>query len=186
MTSTAGSPERLDLRAFDLRAGEATVTQVTVPASQVVLGGSTYELSAGEPARVEITHAHTGWHLRLRVTGQLSGPCWRCLEHAELPLRADVSEFCRFDRPTGASFDEDLDSEYVSHDGLDALGMANDALLDGVPNPILCRPDCAGLCPHCGAALNDAPCGCVTEAVDSRWDALREVAARLDADDPDR
>lgn len=40
------------------------------------------------------------------------------------------------------------------------------ALLMEVPNLPLCSPDCAGLCPHCGASLNEGPCDCVEEAAE--------------------
>jgi uncharacterized protein len=41
-----------------------------------------------------------------------------------------------------------------------------------VPGFVLCREDCKGLCPRCGADLNQGPCTCETE-IDTRWDALR-------------
>lgn len=171
----------LDLRALDLRAGEATSFTFEVPPSHVILGGSTYEVIADDgTASLDVSHAYTGWHLHVRLAGSLHGPCWRCLEAAVVPLRADTTDFSRFDRPVGEAFDEDLDSEYINQDGLDALSMARDALLDGVPNPILCRADCAGLCPTCGVSLNAGPCGCAPSGTDSRWDALRDIAARLE------
>ncbi len=173
---------RLNLRDLDLRAGEASSFAVDVPPSRVIIGGSTYDAVANEDsAALDVTHAHTGWHIRVRLTGELRGPCWRCLEPAAVALRADVSDYSRFDRPAGSAFDEDLDSEYITGEGLDALGFARDALLDGVPSPIVCRDGCAGLCPTCGASLNDGPCGCGPPPADSRWDALRDIAARLEA-----
>ena len=38
--------------------------------------------------------------------------------------------------------------------------MVREELLLGIPDAPLCRPDCAGLCPACGADLGDGPCGC--------------------------
>jgi uncharacterized protein len=43
----------------------------------------------------------------------------------------------------------------------------------------LCRPDCAGLCPTCGADLNQGPCQCGTAAVDERWSGLAGLAVSL-------
>ena len=37
---------------------------------------------------------------------------------------------------------------------------------------ILCRPDCAGICPSCGTDLNAGSCNCTEEATDPRWAAL--------------
>ncbi len=48
---------------------------------------------------------------------------------------------------------------------------------------ILCREDCAGLCPSCGANLNAGACDCPPPSPDSRWDALRDVADRMGLDE---
>lgn len=178
---SAETQDHLDLRALDLRPGEASHRTLAVPQSTIIIGGTTYTVRADEDtASLDVTHAHTGWHFRLRAGGVLEGPCWRCLEPATVRLRADVHEFGRFTRPAGEDFDEDLDCEYLDGELLDALGMARDGLLDGVPTPILCRPDCAGLCPTCGADLNAGACGCPAPAPDSRWDALKGLAERLE------
>ena len=61
-------------------------------------------------------------------------------------------------------------------DQLDLQPLARDAVLLNLPQVPLCREDCAGLCPVCGADRNDEPCGCEVEAGDPRWatlDALR-------------
>ena len=44
------------------------------------------------------------------------------------------------------------------------------------PAKPLCKEDCAGLCPTCGANLNNGTCGCPPQPVDHRWDALRKLA----------
>ena len=49
-------------------------------------------------------------------------------------------------------------------------------LLD-VPGYALCREDCKGLCPTCGADLNEGECEC-PPAADSRWDALRKIDSK--------
>ncbi len=173
----------LDLQALELRAGEAMRCTIAVPDSDVTIGGQQYRLAVdGGAATLDVTHAHTGWHLRLRAAGAIAGPCWRCLEPAGVRLDTDLSEFGRFDRPAGAPFDEDLDSEYLDGHELDAVAMARDGLLDGLPATILCREGCAGLCPTCGARRDEGPCDCPPPPSDSRWDALRDIAARLEGE----
>jgi uncharacterized protein len=105
------------------------------------------------------------------------------MEEARVRLDVDADEFVADGRPDDAEFDEDLDSAYVEADRLDLGGWVRDAVAEMVPVTILCREDCAGLCPTCGANLNEAPCDCVVEETDSRWDALKGLAERLgDAD----
>jgi uncharacterized protein len=78
----------------------------------------------------------------------------RCLEEARPRTEIDAREV---DQPgTG---DEELRSPYVEDARLDAERWANDALVLSLPAQLLCRPDCAGLCPVCGESLNDADPG---------------------------
>jgi uncharacterized protein len=50
---------------------------------------------------------------------------------------------------------------------------------------ILCRDDCAGICPSCGTDLNSGSCDCVDDTTDPRWAALGELAQRLRDDGGD-
>ena len=52
---------------------------------------------------------------------------------------------------------------------------ARDALALALPTQITCRPDCAGLCPHCGANLNEDPEHAHEAEPDPRWAKLSEL-----------
>ena len=55
--------------------------------------------------------------------------------------------------------------------------MVREEVLLAIPDAPLCRDDCPGLCPVCGADLQTAPCECETAVGDDRWailDQLRE------------
>ncbi len=179
----AESDGTLDLAACEIAPGEARGFQVAVPAQTVTIGGNAYLLSVdGGHVTVDVTHTHSGWHIRARGAGALTGPCWRCLEDAHVRLGADLTEFSAFDRDRSAAFDEDLDSEYLEGQILDAGAVARDALLEALPATILCGDDCRGLCPLCGTDLNRASCECVVDTTDPRWEALRGLAERLGED----
>ena len=75
----------------------------------------------------------------------------------------------------GADADEELRSPYVVDDTLDLSAWARDALALQLPDKILCRPDCAGLCPVCGKDLNAEPHEHVEERLDPRWAKLSEL-----------
>ncbi len=69
--------------------------------------------------------------------------------------------------------DEDNDELYLIEDmhfNLDEL-VREDVLLS-IPTKILCREDCKGLCPYCGADLNKGECGC-KKPVDPRLEELK-------------
>ncbi len=70
----------------------------------------------------------------------------------------------------GAIFADDL---------LDVSRWASDAVVLALPNKILCRPDCAGLCPVCGRDLNEEPHEHEEEHVDPRWAALEQLREQL-------
>ena len=151
----------VDLRALDLAAGAEARRRLRVPPVELRLGGQDYRT---EPESPEV---------------ELVGPCFRCLEEARVRLAVESEEFAAEGRPAGAPFDEDLDSAYVEDLRLDVAGWARDAIAEAVPATVLCREDCAGLCPTCGANRNDVDCGCVVVETDPRWDALREISERL-------
>ena len=79
------------------------------------------------------------------------------------------------DQPTAT--DEELMSPYVDEGDLDLGAWARDALVLALPPKLLCRPDCAGLCPVCGESLNEAAPGAHDhpKEPDPRWAKLREL-----------
>ncbi|WP_217912988.1 YceD family protein [Miltoncostaea marina] len=174
----------LDLRSLDIAPGAARRLELRVPPVALRLGGQEYATEPAAPeVGLEVARSLSGLHLRLRSEVTLTGPCFRCLGDARVPLRIDASEFVAEGRPDDAPFDEDLDSAYVEDGALDLETWARDAIAEAVPPTILCREDCAGLCATCGADLNAGPCGCGPPAPDPRWDALRGLAERLGRED---
>jgi uncharacterized protein len=104
------------------------------------------------------------------------GVCSRCTQPVEGLLTVPVRE--RFTEPGGRYGDPDDDEAYpIADDQLDLGPMARELVLLELPLAPLCRPDCRGLCPHCGADRNAEQCACV-EPVDPRWanlDVLRSA-----------
>lgn len=171
----------LDLRALRLDAGAAIPRELPVAVEPLTIGGQEYVVDPPAPtARVELSRSLSGLHARLRLEARLVGPCWRCVEPARVPLRVDAREFQAAGREDAEEFDEDLDSAHLSDERLDLGAWVRDALAEVVPPAILCREDCAGLCPTCGADLNAGGCGCAPAPADSRWAALRDLAERLE------
>jgi uncharacterized protein len=112
---------------------------------------------------------HGGYSLRVRFSAALVGPCMRCLEDATPSVDVDAREI---DQDGGG---EELSSPYVQDGVLDVAQWARDAYALTLPNQVVCRVDCAGLCPECGANLNDEPGHAHESAPDPRWAKLREL-----------
>ena len=115
--------------------------------------------------------------VRGSVTASARTTCARCLVPTPRAWRVDVLELHRSTPQDDEMVDDadDLDYELVDADTqLELDQMVRDALVVGQPVRVLCRPDCAGLCPTCGADRNTDPCDHGEErAVDPRWEALK-------------
>jgi uncharacterized protein len=161
----------IDLARFALRPGEGRRLDLEVDAGQLELGGERYAVAgAAVSARLDLSRTATGYAARMRFLADVSGPCMRCLEDAEVPVEIDVREV---DQP--GTDDEELRSPYVDGDELEVGRWAHDALALALPFQLLCRPDCRGLCPVCGASLNDEREHRHDKPPDPRWAKLREL-----------
>jgi uncharacterized protein len=142
----------LDLARFVRSAGEGRRVDAHVRPGALRYGDNAYAVS-GETVdvQVDISRTSSGYSLLLRFEAPVEGTCVRCLGEAE--MRVDV-EAREVDQP-GGSEAEGLRSPYVAGDELDLGAWAHDALALAMPAQFLCRPDCRGLCPVCGASLND-------------------------------
>jgi uncharacterized protein len=162
----------LDLAGLRLTPGEGRRLSFEVPIDALTVGGERYE---SEPATVPVTLEVSrmtggGYALHLRFTAALAGPCMRCLKDAVPGVEVDAREV---DRPSEG---EELKSPYVSDERLDMAAWAHDSFALASPVKILCREDCAGLCPVCAADLNEAgPDHRHEAAPDPRWSKLREL-----------
>ena len=166
----------LNLRTLKLRSGEQYRDQHEIPLEPFELGGQRYlPVPSTVDAEITVTRASSGTVFELAFPVRLHGPCFRCLEDAVLDLHVQAREY-QATEPEGA---EELITPYVHDDRVDLAAWARDTVADLLPEQILCREDCAGLCPVCGRNLNDEPHEHEAEEVDPRWDALAELRDRL-------
>jgi DUF177 domain-containing protein len=165
----------LDLRRVRLRSGEQHRDRQEIELEPLTFGGQRYLPVPEKPeADLTITRAATGTVFDLRFTGRLHGPCQRCLEDAVIDRSIVAQEY----QATNPDADE-LRTPYIVDDHLDLSAWARDALVLSLPEQILCREDCAGLCPMCGADLNVEPHEHEEETADPRWEALEQLRERL-------
>ena len=122
-------------------------------------------------------------HLRLEsltdgivVAGSIEvpwhGACRRCLRPLAEVAVCDVDELYQTTVTNSEAF-EIVDNQ------LDLLPMVRELALLDAPEAPLCRPDCAGLCPVCGADLNDTTCDCVAPVLESQWAVLDQLKEQL-------
>jgi uncharacterized protein len=162
----------IDLSSLSLSFGDGTRLELPAQLDPLELGGQSYAVPQAVLARLDISRPTNGWALRLRFALRIEGPCMRCLEPAVIETEVDAREVDQ-----GETEDEELRSPYVVENELDVGRWAHDASILALPSRILCRPDCAGLCPVCGVSLNDADPGDHEHDTgpDPRWDKLNEL-----------
>jgi uncharacterized protein len=169
-------PQRTDLfelAPLGLSSGEGRRLDLHTAIEPFDYGGQSYVVEPSlVPVRLDVSRTTgSGWALRLRFEASMTGPCMRCLEPAALTQQVDAREVSQ----PGSG--EELESPYLSleDDVLDLAGWARDALALALPAQLTCRPDCAGLCPQCGANLNEEPGHAHDAAPDQRWAKLSEI-----------
>jgi uncharacterized protein len=173
----APKTDELDLSSLQLSAGEGRRMTLEAAIDPLLMGSESYAAEplavAGGRVPVELTVSRMsggGYALRLAFSARVAGPCMRCLKPAAPLVEVEAREV---DRPGGG---EELDSPYVAEEKLDLGAWARDAFALALPTQILCREDCAGLCPVCAADLNEEPAGHHHDSPpDPRWAKLREL-----------
>src|SRR5690242_11525926 len=180
--------DSFDLGALRLTSGEGRRLDLHVAVEPFSLGGERYPVQPDlVPVRLDISRTTgDGYALRLRFEATLAGPCMRCLEPAAPTFAVDAREVSQPPDPRAqipargrakpADEDDELSSPYIENGVLDLRAWARDALALSVPSNLLCREDCAGLCPVCGVNLNEAgPEHQHERSLDPRWAALSEL-----------
>jgi uncharacterized protein len=165
-----------DLRQAKLRPGEEYRDEQEIALSPYDLGGQRYlPVPDVVSAELAITRGTSGTTFELRFPVRLHGPCYRCLKDAVLDLTIHAREY----QATSPGESDELRTPYVVDDQLQLSDWARDAIALELPQQILCRPDCAGLCPICGEDLNENPHQHEEKQSDPRWAALEELKGKL-------
>lgn len=165
-----------DLRSLRLRSGEEHREPKEILFSALELGGQRYlPVPDHVETQLAVTRASTGTVFRLNFAVRLHGPCVRCLADAALDVPIQAREY----QATSPGDSEELRTPYLANDVLDLSAWARDALVLALPEQILCRPECAGLCPVCGRDLNREPHEHDEVDPDPRWAALEALREKL-------
>ncbi|MEW6715606.1 MAG: DUF177 domain-containing protein [Nitrospirota bacterium] len=135
-----------------------------------------------ENAHVSINVHKFGKRVLIKGSAGMSSlfMCSRCLKQFYLLLSADFEEeYLPAPEVSGAVEQEltaeEIDSGFYSGDEINIEDLIREQLLLAVPMKPLCKPDCRGICPKCGKDLNDGPCGCKEDEIDSRLMPLKKI-----------
>jgi uncharacterized protein len=141
--------------------------------------------------RAEVIHEHRGpkeivpdIRLKGKYSGRFEVPCARCIEPVEIPLSAEFDLIFRPVGVDGGSAERSISAPeteigYYQKDSLSLEDVLREQVLLSLPVRTLCKPDCKGLCPRCGANRNTQPCSCDEGNNDPRWEALTGLRGRI-------
>ena len=119
------------------------------------------------------------------VTGSLATTiqkkCGRCLTTFITPVSIEMEEefYPTLDILTGSVLPQPPEADEANriddHHILDLSEVVRQEFLLASDSILYCRPDCKGLCPHCGRDRNTDPCDCRDDVVDLRWAGLMQT-----------
>jgi uncharacterized protein len=154
------------------------------------LDTSDYDFELTEPPLVTGRVDRAGLDMRLRggVEAKLAACCDRCLNEVTIPIELPFDLlYAPADPGAGHGgehelHDRDLDFAVYENDEINLDELVLEQLELGLPSRVLCRDECRGLCPQCGADLNVEQCECKPQ-IDPRWQALADLKAEMEEKD---
>jgi DUF177 domain-containing protein len=176
----------IDVSRLGRRPGSMMTVETTVP-SPLRIGVELIAVEEGAPVSLNLRLESVSEGVL--VTGTASAPtvgeCSRCLQPLTGDVEIDLTELYAYPDSTTEETTEADEIPRVGHDRdgetvdleqpvIDAVGLA-------LPFSPVCRPDCAGLCPECGVALDSAGPEHHHDTIDPRWAKLATLRERADA-----
>jgi uncharacterized protein len=152
----------------------------TYEEGELVLGEDWVRLVQPPTISGEIRREDRRVHVTGRVDARVQIECDRCLKFIELPVDSSF----KIEYVTQENYqvqqaveltEDDLDLTVFDGEVIDIDALVTEEILLAVPDHILCKDDCKGICPQCGQDRNSVECGCETTEVDPRWSGLKEL-----------
>lgn len=171
-------PRPLVVHAAELLRRPGSERDVVLAIAPEELGIADERLVDGTPIDVSLRleSLSDGIVVRGSVVVVWQGTCRRCLRAVSDRDAVEVHELYQVHVT-------DADAFALVGDLLDLAPMVREHALLSLPVNPLCRPDCAGLCPHCGLDLNHGSCDGASVPRDERWAALDALREHISTDD---
>jgi uncharacterized protein len=134
----------------------------------------------------QVVFTDPGYYFKARLSYEQTLNCNRCLKPIVDHAEPEVELMVLVERPRSVTGEHELKEDElgvltVSEEILETDPILLEQLQLNVPMKPLCRPDCQGLCPVCGADRNAGECSCEDRTGDSRFAALAALKSRLDS-----
>lgn len=154
------------------RAGTLKDIEITIPVSTFDFGDKRLNDETEIHIALQLESINGGIIAQGTVTGQSHLLCGRCLRDIDYANVASIDEMYQ-------RVPDNPDAYPIEGESLDLQPMVREMVLLSLPDTPLCKVDCPGLCPQCGADLQSAPCSCQTQRLDERWAILDQLREEL-------
>lgn len=151
---------------------------VSVPEGDELVADMAFRLSRPLEIRLEAQQAGNDVVVRGTLEGEAELDCRRCLVPVTTPIDEEVALLFREGVSEAEAEEQEIYPLPVKGNELDLSGAIREHLVLAVPEFAICQETCKGLCPICGANLNETECGCERADVDNRWAALLQLKGK--------
>lgn len=152
----------LDLKEIFNTDGEVLKFNLSVPMQPIDYMGNKYNFLDVVEFSGQAKYISGTFEVDAKIKGTLIIPCARCMNDTEYDLSLPYIE----------SFKK---SQLTADFGITLEDIISEAVICAVPIRVLCKEDCKGLCPKCGADLNKGNCGCTKEEGSFIWEKLKNL-----------
>ena len=163
----------------DLDEGRSAFAHEYAP-GELVLDDSRVALLTAPSVSGEIQASGKQLLIGGRVRGLAQLECDRCLKPVDYPV--DSGFKVKYVTPQEYEAEQavelstdDLESSVYDGESILIDDLVAEELLLALPDHVLCREDCKGICAVCGGDKNLAECNCETQKTDPRWDELKKL-----------
>jgi uncharacterized protein len=173
------SPLVLDTRDLPRRPGALRTVKRVVPAP-ADLGLELISVPEGADLSLDLRleSVSEGVLVSGSVSGPVEGECGRCLRPINDTLDVEIQELFAYENSTTDETTEEDEVGRLRGDLIDLQPSVRDAVVLALPSHPLCRDECPGLCPECGAYRDDLPADHNHDEIDPRWAALNKLAGK--------
>jgi uncharacterized protein len=149
---------------------------------QLDLKGKHPQIIAADPASFQgEAYATSGLYIvEGQVEGTLTMECARCLVHFPYSYNVPIKETFVDEKEAEIELDEEMEMHALDGDEIELNPYMEADILLSLPHTLVCKDDCKGICPECGANKNEKNCGCVVERIDPRLAVLGELFGKQD------
>jgi uncharacterized protein len=146
--------------------------------------GQTYVPDGAVRVNVTAMYARGDIAVLIELSCGFRAPCSRCLEETGLAINGDMRYLFTTRRSPRADGERDGEDEDGCVDAieidkfqaeLDLSPYIWEIIVLNLPEKVLCREDCGGLCPICGCRRNETDCGCMADETDPRLKVLKNI-----------